>query len=304
MPHTPRLAAARGRLPPGAAGCGASGSTSRSICTADRAAPGSPGPAGRPCGWATMSRAAPGCTRASCTGRASCARGTRSRTSGTCSRRSTAHSHAPPDPERDRVEMAVDPTRVATIDRRLRRGRRRSDATARRAACERGQSLSAMAGIVVRRAGGRSGRPARRTAGCSSPAARPITRPPRASWPTRRDRAGAQRRAHRRRRRLVARRTARGCRSRGALHRRRQRSAAHCRDVATCRSSVSTDRRSRNVRRRGDPPTIADGLSRCRRPALPPVRSARLRHRATSGACRGFRRRMCFARPSDCWRSR
>ncbi len=65
------------------------------------------------------------------------------------------------------------------------RGRRLGGRQSRDAARERRQSFSAMAGIVVRRA---RGRPVGRRAqadGCSSPAAHPTTRPPRASSPTR-----------------------------------------------------------------------------------------------------------------------
>ena len=134
---------------------------------------------------------------------------------------------------------------IATIDRRLRRGRRRRRTIASSSAArERRQSLPAMAGIVVRRARGRPRRPARRADGCSSPAARPTT------TAAARVVADAQARAGASAARIVDAEgwsldgTARGGRPRGALHRRRQRSAAHRRHVATCRSSASTVRRS------------------------------------------------------------
>ena len=66
-------------------------------------------------------RAGRGCTRMSCTGRANCARGTRSKTSGTCCAVDPAFAEAAGSGA-DRVEMPVDPAARAASTRGCRPG--------------------------------------------------------------------------------------------------------------------------------------------------------------------------------------
>ena len=202
-------------------------------------------------------------------------RGTRSRTSGICSPRSTSRRptrHAHP------VEM---PARS-----RRRRGRRRA-ARARRASrptigwssCTSAPATRSGAGrSSISRAGRRRSWPTTPRAASSSPRGR------RSEAAAARVIAAARDRARRRGgdaravvRRVLAGRAARAARSRGALHRRRQRPDAHRRDDAPCRSSAlyGPTLPARSAPWRG--PACADRVGRDRRPAVPAVRPARLR---------------------------
>ncbi len=139
-------------------GCARCASTSPSTFTAGPAAPGSPGPAGRPGEWATMCRAGRGCTRMS----SHRPRELRARHSvenqwDLLAQVDPAFAR-PADPATDRVEMPADPLARAAIDLRLAglgAARRRAHRGHSR---ERRQSVSALARDVVRGARERPGR--------------------------------------------------------------------------------------------------------------------------------------------------